>query len=888
MPTAGGLKGFLELASDPARSKATLPVLLRFVAGGVVGDGAESTRENFTLSRGFAMQMHFKATAYPRLRQMALVEMARRLWSKRLQVWGDGLHPRRSLASLVWLFGHSMDGADRVWTAKPHEGPLDGCGIESCETLWVRADTGGRDLDASFGPVLDLDFAARVRDEILGAFASAVEEVVQSNAKEEESEDDEDCVTCENAGEVIGELTDSFDLRGPLDLFEAWSRQQVLWVVSHASFRIKLLRAQYPGVTDVTARGDGSLTAISWRILPVPNRQEIIEALWPQKLWDRVASSMPTSLEDSAWEPYLLAWRGEAINRVMRSDPRALGWLKKAVSDAADGIRPVLIVDVDNQVFAPGVAHPNAAKWIEEYAEAADMSIRYHEVEAERATPTLDAKIATSVMEEYVKYLGTITKEELDGAPYFQGHWPSGQEVHLVPKWHDGRLVRFEQALFGDQGMAVLNHVEDWPENLPGTFGDPVRTVGGSIDRASRGPTNLLRRGLGTWINRAISEYGQQLIFRVLTDRSPAVFRSYDSIGPILQSLPSQDAAAIGQLLACDLAKDLWGYEFSWNIAFALGGSNHAAIEVRSALQERLRFTNISADMPGWTLRGPSELSFIQFANELTAGTRQYNGRKVERAMLGAYIWSKEMRVDTGEPVPFGAHLERGETTLDLTIALVGEDRHEGRPTDRHPNKGYTSSFFKDFQWTGLDPDKSILTMIDELSETLERARIGDIEDEHLHKFETHEEDGRESARHDREAFELTMKELAKVLLYMQMREARLEREDKAYGDNVGRGEHPLLPPKNKDPRKAKASALHETVLHRIRVGPIKFDDDEAPPTTDSSAPGQKVTPHTRMGHIRQQAVGPGWRDHKPVWIKPQWIGLKAPAGGPPRLYDVG
>lgn len=244
----------------------------------------------------------------------------------------------------------------------------------------------------------------------------------------------------------------------------------------------------------------------------------------------------------------------------------------------------------------------------------------------------------------------------------------------------------------------------------------------------------------------------------------------------------------------------------------------------------------------------------------------------------------------SGEPVPFGVRVERGETTLDISIALVGYDRSAGKPTDREPNKGWVLAFFKDFSWTGLDADMSLNDMLDKLSASLEEARVVASNSKIRYKSETHDEDSIEELRQDREAFEMSMKELSKVLLYMQMREARIEREDKQYGDSVGRGEHPLLPPKNKDTRLSSSGERpRETILRRIRVGPIRFEDEVDSSETNGASSGVKVMPHPRTGHIRWQACGQGWRDHKPIWIKPQWIGMKGGVpSGPPRLYDVG
>lgn len=886
---ATGLKGLFEYATHPSRARELAPALLRHVS--VAPTSYSDDEDAWTVSKGLAFHMYFAPVTHSALRRRALSEMATRLWSRRIQIWGDAESSTRSFPWAVDLFQRKMDGDSTAWESEAHQGPVDWIGHGAGETLWVRSDTGNQDLQKALGPTVDPEWAERVRLEVLAEYGRAIKDAVRASLLGQENRvegDDDPDIAPEAAQDVIAELKESFVLQDPLDPYEGWCRQKVMGCASSTGFRLNSLRVEHTGAVDICPRRDGSLWGVAWRVAPFPSRELVIDTFWPANARTKVSRDMPASLSDPAWLPFLYAWPRTSFERLLDDNRRQLDRIKAAVELAAES-QPALLVAVDRVVVTPDASHPRAHEWVAKYSAAASVLIRFHEGLEDGMTATLDHALLDSLMQQFVRRLGEFTSEKLDGAPTLPSTWPSGRPAMIVPAWHNGTPVTVEQAVFGSEGMALVSRVEDWPEDLRRSFGLSHRVVGGDDNTHVRGPANLLRRGLGTWVNRSITPKGQDLLYRVLTNRSPVALRSYDMLGPCLQSLDRHEALALSQLLGCESTGELWGHEFSWDIAFALGGSLHAAIEVRPALQERMQLTNISAEMPGWTLQGPSELSFMQFGNALHIGTRKCSDRTADRVVVGAYIWSKERHRITGEPVPLGTHAERGETILDIAIALVGSDRYSGKPTDREPNKGWALAFFKDFSWTGLDADMSINDMLVALSDSLEQAKVAEGSRESTYKSDTYDEDSLEDLRLDRAAFEVTMKELTKVLLYMQMREARIEREEKHYGDNVGRGENPLLPPKSKDPRPPVPGAKpRETILRKIRVGPIRIDDEPETSSPSDGSSGRKVAPHPRMGHIRLQACGPRWRDHKPIWIKPQWIGMKGGVSGPPRLYDVG
>lgn len=207
------------------------------------------------------------------------------------------------------------------------------------------------------------------------------------------------------------------------------------------------------------------------------------------------------------------------------------------------------------------------------------------------------------------------------------------------------------------------------------------------------------------------------------------------------------------------------------------------------------------------------------------------------------------------------------------------------------PYFAHSLKYFSQYMWSELDASKSLDDLIRTLSQSLEAARVAAADqDDSLVLGQMDETEMLAERQLDEDTFLMTMQGVAKVLLYMTVRDARMEHEERRYGDNVGRGQHPVLKPRcAKNKVSGQAAEVGFTELHKIRVGPIRFDD-ESDGESDSShgTGGGSKRPHPRVGHFRMQACGPRRADRVRIWIRPQWIGLKNLAAAAPRLYDVG
>ncbi|WP_157269118.1 hypothetical protein [Azohydromonas aeria] len=418
------------------------------------------------------------------------------------------------------------------------------------------------------------------------------------------------------------------------------------------------------------------------------------------------------------------------------------------------------------------------------------------------------------------------------------------------------------QAYFGTQGALLVEDVDAWHKVQPEHFYGGARSAGEAT------PAIALSRGMATWTREALSSRGRALLSTLLSSASPVTLSNDHALGQALAQLAPQDAMALAELLSSSLAQALTQPEFLWCVAFALDSAQHALVEVRPALQDRLLQTDVSDDVPAWTLRGPAPLSYLHYATPIALvqqpGDPSSPGTKTLGARLsGAYVWTRE--TEAGMQVAVGLDLLRQTATRYPTT------RAGSSTTD---TVGYRSvRGFIAYRWEGLSPDASLGSLL------LEMAR------RHAHPQTSGRNTGERMDDIDQAALAAALKHIVLVMLYMGLKDARLTREAKHYSANAGRGENPVLRSK---------SAVHTSkeqpgLLHRIRVGPEHFDDEPSDMAAGHpGTPGRKMAVHWRRGHFRMQPFGPGRRERRQTWIRPSLVaGHQLSTDVPVRSYDV-
>lgn len=886
-----GLRGLYEFTTHPARRSLLEPAIARLMAVAPVVYGEDADSDKWKLSQGVAFQLEPFGSDHHRLQRLVFEKAARNLWARRVQVWVDGTG--ENYANLLEHFNTHLNGDDKEFTENPSYNPTSMFCTHFVQTLWVRADSKGRDFDKLLGQSLDLDWADLLMREIRAEFDACIVPTILEYAVgvDELADKDDDLFFDRTRIDEISQLiSNSFKLSKPLDVFEGFRRHKVFAAAHRTMLQVAHGGDVKLGVVDLCPRSDGTIDGVSWQIFPAPSREALIHHLWPINQHQGIRERMPADIADMDWRPYLHAYHRDIYERLNRQDPDLLEGVAERLAGGRDSEPFLVLAYMQESISFEDAWHPKCHEWLTPYFENEYQGLvfRLHDVREDRLIPALALDF---VKEHFESVAESIVEEQSDSSPSsprYTGVSLAG--LHIIPDWHDGRLISKEQAAFGDAGMRLANRVDDWPEGIEKSF-NAEGSKRQMHEDGIRGPAHMLRHGLGTWINQSMTDYGQKLVYQSLVASSPIAFLNSEFIGPTLDQLAPVDRLPLGQFLGSQLVSDIWGWEFSWGVAFALGGARHAAVEVRPSLQERLDHTVVDDSVLGWTLQGPSEMTYVEFGYPILVGNRKFHDRNVSRSIIGAYIWTREIF----SPKLASNPVLGEEDAVDLCIAIIGVDKYEGKQTDITPD-GWSLPYFKSFKWESVDSTVPVNQLIQRLSQGFAKQKAIDNEKYASTRVDTWDTSSeRESEeigelRLDEITFETTMASIAKVLLYMGLRDARVEHEDRTYSSGVGRGVHPVLKPLNKE-RKEVRDALKgkSSILHKIRVGPVRFDDDEI----DEKGTGEKhggtaKRPHYRVGHFRMQACGPGWRDRNRIWLKPQLIGRQGLLGGSPRLYDVG
>lgn len=417
-------------------------------------------------------------------------------------------------------------------------------------------------------------------------------------------------------------------------------------------------------------------------------------------------------------------------------------------------------------------------------------------------------------------------------------------------------IIDFAHACLGPAGATLISSLDYWPANLALDFVVPTQ-----LTVAELSPGAALRKGLGTWHREAFSPTGHALLSAVFAACDPAVFGDRREMAQHVLSLGPADALAVAQFTCSMQAASLSHEDFAWALSFVDGGAANALVDVRAALQERLLQTDIGDDVPAWTLRGPAPLTYIRFAAPIELGHMQFeeDSPLLDRTqnLCGAYVWTRETQ--QGLDICIGLNTTGHQVRNSVPFSKVIEVTVD--PEERRS--------FRDIAARGTKPGLTLGILMEEMVQGL-LANPKSLPKEQIEQ----------RLRPYRTALRAVML----VLLYMGLRDARLEEEVKTYSPNIGRGVAMALPAQAKARKPDKAVAFR-----RIRVGPEDFDDVPVEADEGRADSEPKVAPHWRRGHFYMQAYGPGWRERRQVWRKPVLVAAARLTGPlPMRKYDVG
>lgn len=692
------------------------------------------------------------------------------------------------------------------------------------QTLWVCAPCTRPWADNLLSTPLDAEWYEEVRSKLLEVWREAVDSelsewVTDDPAKLQLAAEDLYNNTWLASTEAEGlrdQLYACVELLNPLPAEAGWRRQQV------QGFLNKLLLSDdhaYPnraGLIQLTPQKTGTVLGLAWQAERAPSPEALIDVLYEKEEATQRALFLSRADKDgvppglTAFWPRL-KYRGKAlprkpadpaptVTRVLAWDTLPLPWDKDVegwVQQWAE-IQPTgLLVGVESVVRAPAEVGQPPAEWLADVA----------------------------------GWQGAV----------WRGSFESAQDP-----------LTLEEAVFGPRGAALAGSLGRWPENLTQGFRPAA-----SARSFEPGPSVALQLGIGTWVREGLTERARRLLGDLWREHSPTCLTSEEKIVEVLQRMEPQDATALAEFMASTPAvQHLADLDFPWVLAFAVSEGEHALVEVRPALQERLLQTDVDLDVPAWTLRGPAPLTYVQFAQpillerrtdqEESGYTRKYDTVEL---LKGSYLWVKEG--------PEGMSLA---VALNLWECLVptGQELTAAELVALEPSYNNFDVHF----WKGIDPEQSVEELVGQLSEEGQASR---------------KPGGTPYA-----ALKLSLQALVKVLLYMGLRDARLETEEKSYSPNAGRGSNAAIAPKRGPGEQRPA------ILRRIRVGPVRFEDPE--PVQGGGDGSRKVSAHWRRGHFRMQPFGQGLRDRRQVWIRPVLVAAAQLHGGPQpvRVYDVG